>query len=193
MLGLSITSLHNTADPLVVILISIFSVVLIISELTELPALLKFPPHKLTKVLPSNLTSSKYPLAVSVTVVKSLSVTTVDTVLSSNFLTLSNSLERLPICSVWVLTVAPIDFGTCAFKVGSISVSKCMLVCPAKVRSLTCWSCGNGMNWGLVSAYFINVPYDSTLRLKSSNVGASTLNYVLGIKQYNSVLVYVNL
>ena len=103
-----------------------------------------------TNVLPSNLTSSKYPFDVASTVVKSLSVVTVDTVLSSSFLTLSNSLFKLLICSVCVFTVAPIDFGTCAFIIPSISVKNEMLVLLANVRSLPCCECGSGMNWGLL-------------------------------------------
>ena len=52
-----------------------------------------------------------------------------------------------------MLTVAPKDFGTCAFIVGSISVSKCILVLSAKVLNLICWSCGSGINVGCVVTY----------------------------------------
>ena len=48
-----------------------------------------------------------------------------------------------------MLTVAPKDFGTCAFIVPSISQPNEMLVLLANVRSLTCWSCGRGMNVGV--------------------------------------------
>ena len=45
-----------------------------------------------------------------------------------------------------MFTVAPNDFGTCAFIVPSISVSNDILVLSANVLNLICWSGGSGMN-----------------------------------------------
>ena len=139
--------------------------------------------NRLTNVFPSSFTSSKYPFDVASTVVKSLSVATVDTVLSSSFLTLSNSLFKLLICSVCVLIVAPKLFGTCAFIVPSISQPNEMLVLLANVRSFICWSCGNGMNWGWEAGYF-TIKFDSfklflNLSKVSSPLSVRTLTWLL--------------
>ena len=120
---------------------------------------------KLTNVLPSNFTSSKYPLLVASTVVNPLSVVTVDTVLSSNFLILSNS-----------LVVSFISLSSLALR--EVSPSR------ASITSASC-CCEDVSALNLVSTSFIlfdTVLVISDLATSISDILVSTLVFILATK-----------
>ena len=66
-----------------------------------------------------------------------------------------------------MFTVAPNDFGTCAFIVPSISVSNDIWVLSAKVLNLICCEWGSGINCGWVVGYFINIPNSANFKLNA--------------------------